>query len=42
VLLEELQTCLSADDIFEIKKQINELARGGKLIPQRVKFMETR
>lgn len=41
-LIEEMSQNLSYEDIFEIKKQINLLSKNGKLLPQRIKFMENR
>lgn len=41
-LIEEMSQNLSFEDIFEIKKQINLLSKNGKLLPQRIKFMENR
>ena len=41
-LMTELEATLSFEDIFEIKKQINHLSKSGKLLSQRIKFMEAR
>lgn len=38
----ELEDTLSFEDIFEIKKQINFMSKSGKLLSQRIKFMEAR
>lgn len=35
VLVNELSEYLNFEDIFEIKKQINQLNKQGKLLPQR-------
>ena len=39
-MLAELSEYLSYDDINEIKKQINLLNKEGRLLPERIRFME--
>lgn len=38
----ELQQHLDYQDIYEIKKQLNMMNKQGKLLPARIKFINTR